>query len=236
MEDNRQLLASKDEAVAKDFWEHLSAYYVEITDFDDLRTRATVDALLEEAQIEDNANVLDAGCGHLRITAGALRVKKNLNITGVDLTVGLLQQGSRLCAKSGIWCKLCCGDLLRLPFDTASFDGGISARVFQYISDPVTALKEIRRVLKPGRRFAFSVPNKYNFIKRMTYKGRLSSPHELGSWMRAAGFADVRVRSICFVPGPFSRGWDSKLRCLECAGRVPGIGLLGGNALAGGRA
>jgi SAM-dependent methyltransferase len=42
------------------------------------------------------------------------------------------------------------GDLLSLPFDDATFDGSVAAFSISHVDDPVGALREARRVVRPG--------------------------------------------------------------------------------------
>jgi SAM-dependent methyltransferase len=50
------------------------------------------------------------------------------------------------------------GDARRLPFPDASFDVVITSEVLEHIQDDVAAIAEMTRVLKPGGRFAATVP------------------------------------------------------------------------------
>ena len=45
------------------------------------------------------------------------------------------------------------------PFRSESFDLITANMVIEHVSDPVAALREIRRMLKPGGRFIFHTPN-----------------------------------------------------------------------------
>ena len=47
-------------------------------------------------------------------------------------------------------------DPVRLPFDDASFDAVLSCGVLEHVHDPDGSLEELRRVLRPGGRFAVS--------------------------------------------------------------------------------
>jgi SAM-dependent methyltransferase len=90
--------------------------------------------------------VLDAGAGecHFRDFFPACRY------VGVDNAVGDPQWDySRLSAV---------GNLYALPFADGSFSAAISIVVLEHLADPATALREIRRVLRPGGRFLIAVP------------------------------------------------------------------------------
>jgi SAM-dependent methyltransferase len=49
-------------------------------------------------------------------------------------------------------------DLQQLTFADESFDLVVSSHVMEHVPDPWKALSEIRRVLRPGGRYVFSVP------------------------------------------------------------------------------
>jgi len=58
------------------------------------------------------------------------------------------------------------GDVFNLPFPSESFDFIILSEVLEHLNDPLMALTEIQRVLKPGGSFIVSVP--YNEV--ITYQ------------------------------------------------------------------
>lgn len=230
-----QQLAGTSVARAEEFWRGLSAFYVQKTQLDDLRTRATGSLFVREAAIRAGDAVLDAGCGHLRISIALTRLVPGVRLTGVDLTQSLLDEGARLLQELHYPpMELVRADLAKVPFEDARFDKVVSARVFQYVSDPVAACRELYRVLKPGGRFVLSVPNRLNPLKRLGYKGRLHAPAELAHWLSEAGFGEVRSGSACFVPGQLGRGWDSAWLAAESVAGLPLIGQAGGNAWASG--
>lgn len=49
-------------------------------------------------------------------------------------------------------------DILHIPVPDASFDAVMCVEVFEHIPDPVGALKELSRVVKPGGTFLLTVP------------------------------------------------------------------------------
>lgn len=217
------------------FWHHLSDYYVAHTSIHDLRTRAISSTFVRQAGITASDHVLDAGCGHLRISLALQRLLPGIELTGVDLTPELLEAGRQLREELGHRpFPLVQADLANLPFDDHSFDHIVSARVFQYIPDPHQALRELQRVLKPGGRLIFSVPNQLNPIKRLRYKGRLHPPSQLGQWLHETHFQHISTGSACFVPGQLRRSWTSSWIGAEMIAELPALGQLGGNAWAAG--
>ena len=93
------------------------------------------------------------------------------------------------------------GDATRLPFADASFDVVITSEVLEHIQDDVAAIGEMVRVLRPGGRFAATVPawlpEKINWMLSEEYHApksrgghvRIYSKTELVAKLRAAGLA-----------------------------------------------
>ncbi len=71
-------------------------------------------------------------------------------VTGIDLTPGMLEQALRRAASLNLDVDLRLGDAQALEFDAESFDSAVATFVFCSVPDPVLALKELRRVVKPG--------------------------------------------------------------------------------------
>jgi SAM-dependent methyltransferase len=95
----------------------------------------------------DGKNVLDAGCGmgrYLRIAAES----------SAELIVGLDLSRAVVAARelTGNLPRVCLvrGDLLRLPFDTESFDVIYSLGVLDHTPSPRAAFRALARLLKPG--------------------------------------------------------------------------------------
>ena len=95
--------------------------------------------------------VLDVGCGNGRLL-GLLR--------DVDIaTVGLDASPTMLKAASG---PRVYGDARTLPFPQNSFDGTAALYMLYHLDDPVQAVAECHRVLKPGGLFAACAPSMYD--------------------------------------------------------------------------
>jgi SAM-dependent methyltransferase len=101
--------------------------------------------------------VLDLGCGTGEL-ADAIAAA-GMNATGCDISPEMLQRAT-LANPSGTvdWIQLDPG-WQALPFATMTFDAVVAASVLEYVDDPVTVLRECRRVLRPGGVVLCTVPD-----------------------------------------------------------------------------
>ena len=87
------------------------------------------------------------GPGYLAIELARLGA---FSITGVDVSQTFVRIASANAARAGVEVDFRHGDAHRLPFGRASFDFIVCRAAFKNFTDPVGALGEMRRVLKPG--------------------------------------------------------------------------------------
>lgn len=94
-------------------------------------------------------SVLDVGSGPGTITADiAARVAPG-RVIGLDAAASVID-ASNVRHADVAHLSFTTGDATALPFDTASFDVVHAHQVLQHLPDPVAALREFRRVAKPG--------------------------------------------------------------------------------------
>jgi ubiquinone/menaquinone biosynthesis C-methylase UbiE len=105
-------------------------------------------------RLEPGMDLLDIGCGPGTITLDlALRVAPG-RVLGVDRSDEVIAQaGQNLRDRSASAAErvtFATGDVYALELDDESFDVVHAHQVLQHLQDPVAALRELRRVLRPG--------------------------------------------------------------------------------------
>jgi SAM-dependent methyltransferase len=171
-------------------------------------------------------SLLDVGCGPGTITVDLARRLAPGQVIGLDASDEVVAQARALGAQSEATnVRFEVGDLFALKYDDATFDVVHAHQVLQHLVDPVAALVELRRVLRPGgvlaardsdySAFAWAPedPALDRWIElylavttRNGHNARIG-PALLGL-AHAAGFSDVTVSSTSWTfADPESRQW-----------------------------
>ncbi|WP_369207759.1 methyltransferase domain-containing protein [Streptomyces sp. PU-14G] len=174
--------------------------------------------------------VLDIGCGPGTITADFAALVPEGTVTGLDAAEGVLAQARETAAERGAAnTTFTTGDVHALHFPDDSFDVVHAHQTLQHVGDPVTALREMRRVCAPGGVVAArdadyggmfwypQVPgldewlDLYRRVARAN-GGEPDAGRRLHAWARQAGLTDVEITTStwCFV-SPEERAWWSGL-------------------------
>jgi SAM-dependent methyltransferase len=158
-------------------------------------------------------DLLDVGCGPGTITLDlAARVAPG-RVVGIDRADEVIAQAEALRAERGVeTVGFATGDVYELDFDDASFDVVHAHQVLQHLREPIAALRQLRRVLRPGGTLAVRDSDYAAFVwaprdPRLDRWNELyhaitarngaeadAGRHLLG-WAHAAGFADVHAGS-----------------------------------------
>ncbi|KAE8389658.1 S-adenosyl-L-methionine-dependent methyltransferase [Aspergillus alliaceus] len=97
------------------------------------------------------SKILDIGCGPGSITLDFARRAHQGHVTGIEYVSDPLDQARGLAASQGVTnIEFRVGDIHSLEFPDNTFDIVHVHQVLQHIADPVKALREMRRVTKPG--------------------------------------------------------------------------------------
>src|SRR5208282_3031344 len=101
--------------------------------------------------IPTHARILDAGCGSGSMTRLLAKRYPGTLVTGFDLNTDYLAFARARAAAEGLGnVAFEQGDLQAMPFADASFDAVWSQFVLYFLPRPEDAVRELRRVAKPG--------------------------------------------------------------------------------------
>jgi demethylmenaquinone methyltransferase / 2-methoxy-6-polyprenyl-1,4-benzoquinol methylase len=104
--------------------------------------------LAAEAAVRRGDRVLDAACGTGDLAIADLKAGAG-SVTGLDFSEQMLARARRKAPLE--WVR---GDLLALPFADGTFDAATVGFGVRNVEDLELALRELRRVLRPGGRLA----------------------------------------------------------------------------------
>jgi ubiquinone/menaquinone biosynthesis C-methylase UbiE len=186
------------------------------------------------AALRPGLDLLDVGCGPGTITSDLARLVAPGRVVGIDRAPEVLAQASAHAGGQGVSIELRVGDAYALPLPDASFDVVHAHQLLQHLSDPVRALAEMRRVLRPGgvlavrdcdySCFAWAPLTPlltrwlelYRAIARCN-GGEPDAGRFLKGWALDAGFRDVQATSSTWTYAePQSCAWWGSLWADRC--------------------
>jgi ubiquinone/menaquinone biosynthesis C-methylase UbiE len=113
------------------------------------RTGAAAAFLLPH--LRSGMRLIDCGCGPGSITVDLALTVAPGEAIGIDLRAEALTQARSLAHERGIAnVAFHAASVYKLPCADSSFDAAFACAVLQHLAAPLAALKEMRRVLKPG--------------------------------------------------------------------------------------
>jgi SAM-dependent methyltransferase len=190
------------------------------------------DALVEYAQPALGMRVIDlaSGTGEPAISL-ASRVGEHGHVTATDLSAGLLEIADQRAQARGLKnFTTQQADAHSLPYPADSFDLATSRFGVMFFGDPVLALAELRRVLRPGARACFLAWGSFDQPYWQSMMGvvhrhvggpllppdgpdpfRYAKPGSLSAVLRSAGFDAVEeeTKTLPWMwPGPVEELWE----------------------------
>jgi len=161
--------------------------------------------------LRPGASLLDVGCGPGTITADFASRLRPGTVIGIDASTEIVATARRDYPDVAF----AVGDVHNLQFQGASWDIVHAHQLLQHLVDPVAALKEMRRVVKPGGIVAARDADYGSFTwypadrrldewldlyHRIAYAngGEPRAGRHLLSWALKAGFAHVAPSASCW--------------------------------------
>ncbi len=114
-----------------------------------IRNQEILDRILEITEPQKDDTVLDVACGPGLLTCAFGHVVRQA--TGIDLTPAMLEQAKLVQREQGLsnvtWET---GDATKLPYKDGEFSLVVTRFSFHHFLDPLSVLREMRRVCRPG--------------------------------------------------------------------------------------
>ncbi len=186
--------------------------------------------------------ILDVGCGPGYVACEvAMEVGASGKVTGVDSSATMLAVATARAAELGLHhrTRFLEGDATRLPVDNSAFDGAVVSQVYEYVADLESALRELKRPLKPGGRAVILDTDWDSVVWHSSDSDRMRRilaawdehladpylPRTLGARLEAAGFEVESLEAVPMLDSPWT---GSGLRSLSELVRayVPGRGSV----------
>ncbi|OBT82215.1 hypothetical protein VE02_09003 [Pseudogymnoascus sp. 03VT05] len=199
--------------------------------------------------LKPGMTILDVGCGPGSISIDLARLTPGSHVTGIDVDDPLKEARASAAAIGVTNVEFKVGDIHALDFPDASFDVVHAHQVLQHISDPVLALREMRRVAKPGgivaARESASMawfPESEGITAWRDLTGQVSrakggNPHpgsRIHGWAREAGFEKSRITcstgSWCFSTDEERAYWGGSMAERALSSGFAKIAIDGGYA------
>ncbi|MGH9087547.1 MAG: methyltransferase domain-containing protein [Acidimicrobiales bacterium] len=194
--------------------------------------------------------LLDVGCGPGTITVDLAGRVAPGEVVAVDNAPAVLDFARRTVAEAGATnVAVQVADVYALPFPDDSFDVVHAHQVCQHLTDPVTALGEMRRVCRSGGvvavrdvdypAMAWHPPDprmdRWLEVYLAVARGNGAEPaagRHLLSWARAAGFSEVTpsASAWCFATPDLRHWWGSLWADRISRSSLAGQSMAGGHA------
>lgn len=134
--------------------DHSPAYFIDFLEFLDRQEgiRKIREAAAKHLHLAPGQKVLDLGCG----IGGAMFPLAEVTgphglAAGVDISKAMIEEATkRLAGRSGVEFRV--GEACAIPYPDGFFDAARCERVFLYLPDRLEAIREMKRVVKPGGR------------------------------------------------------------------------------------
>ncbi len=148
--------------------------------------------------------VADLGCGTGQVAAELSPHVKQ--VIGVDHSAEMLKAARRRTAGLGN-VELRRGELTDLPMEPGLCDAAMMLLVLTYVADVAAALREARRILRPGGRFVIVdllAHDREDFRRRMGQAHAGFDTRQLRDLLASVGFESINIRPL--PPEPDAQG------------------------------
>lgn len=112
------------------------------------RLAGRIEELLSIESYGATGKILDIGCGTGRFTIPFAERFPNHSVTGADKSSNMLEQAQQKLGSNRVTWEV--QDICNLGFESESFDLVFVSDLLHHIVDPLEAIRECKRILRPG--------------------------------------------------------------------------------------
>ncbi len=123
--------------------------------------------------------VLDIGCGNGDLLIELRRKGFDKELTGVELSKGMLKNGIKTNNNESLGINFVVGDAQKLPFDDNYFDIIIAKHMLYHLEDINKGVSEFYRCLKPGGELIITLNSEKNKPKLMHFEEMMCKKFKL---------------------------------------------------------
>ncbi|MFC7381706.1 class I SAM-dependent methyltransferase [Sphaerisporangium rhizosphaerae] len=173
-------------------------------------TARLIEPVLDEARVGAGSRVLDVGCGPGGVSAAALA--RGAEVTAADAEPEMVAATARRLPGVRVEHAI----LPVLPFGDGEFDAAVGNLVINHVGDPRAAVRELRRVVRPGGRVALTswyypkmratvvfdeavaavgVPRPADVPEKSPFQA-YGTPESFAGLLQDAGYTEVRARTL----------------------------------------
>ncbi|MZD54845.1 methyltransferase domain-containing protein [Streptomyces sp. SID5606] len=216
------------------------------------RTAANSAAYLLDS-LRPHMKVLDVGCGPGTITADLAELVPDGHVTGLDRAPEIVERARATAAERALGnTDFAVGDVHALDYPDDTFCVVHAHQVLQHVGDPVGALREMRRVVRPGGIVAVrdsdygamtwypaspGMDDWLDLYRRVARAngGEPDAGRRLKAWALRAGFTDVTATSATwtFATADERAWWSGLWADRTLASAYADRATQGGHATAG---
>ncbi|MBN2072576.1 MAG: methyltransferase domain-containing protein [Actinobacteria bacterium] len=157
--------------------------------------------MIGDLNLENKDRILDVGCGTGNAVMMLAEKAGHSKIYGIDISPKMIETASKKTGNGRI--SFLVADSRSIPFGDSYFDLVLSSNSFHHYPNPLVALKEIHRVLKPGGEFLLADACRdiyfpiriQNTYRRIFEKGHINyyTTSEIKKMLEETGFSRISL-------------------------------------------